>query len=202
MDKEQQKRDVREAISEIGGNIYMKRILALMLAGMMIFGLAGCGDTLPSDIRKANDDDLCMYLRVSIDVEKIPDSTESEEEDLSQLTEEERTFFILSCFDHLYQDCGITGYLSNTDGANMDEIAPLLRSIGLEELGDIYENYFSTHEFDLEKFAAETTGDFDYLEEKYHLDGFDDAFYEYYEKADLTKILAEYGREHVLEAYI
>lgn len=180
----------------------MKRILALMLAGMMIFGLAGCGDTLPSDIRKANDDDLCMYLRVSIDVEKIPDSTESEEEDLSQLTEEERTFFILSCFDHLYQDCGITGYLSNTDGANMDEIAPLLRSIGLEELGDIYENYFSTHEFDLEKFAAETTGDFDYLEEKYHLDGFDDAFYEYYEKADLTKILAEYGREHVLEAYI
>ena len=41
--------------------------------------------------------------------------------------------------------------------------------------------------------------DLEILYEKYPLNDFDDAFYACYDEHDLTKILADYGREHILE---
>lgn len=173
--------------------------IAIMIMGVWTF-LFGCGDTLPHNIADASDDDLCMVLRVYIDEYKIPEWDVPADEDLSALSEEERTFYILSVFDSLFQCGGLTGYIINTDGVYLDEIAPLLRQLDLDQMADVYEEYFQNHDLNLSDFQDDEA-DLEVLTQRYSIAAFDDDFYACYEASNLTEILADYGRMHLVEEY-
>ena len=174
-------------------------VIAVMIVGIWTF-LFGCGDTLPHNIADADDNDLCLTLRVCIDEYKIPEWNVPAEEDLSALSEEERTFYILSVFDMLFQCGGISGYIINTDGVYLEEIGPLLRTMNLEKMAQVYENYFQTCDIELEDFLDDDA-DLEVLTERYSTDAFDDAFSACYEETDLTQILADYARDHFVDEY-
>lgn len=179
----------------------MKKVIAI---GLIIAGICtyffGCGNVLPHNLANADDEDLCLVLRVCIDEKKIPDYDNPTDEDLSKLSEEEKSFYILSVFDMLFQCGGLGGYIINTDGVYLDEIEPLLRQFELYEMADVYRSYFETHDIVVEEFK-DLDADLEKLDDKYELDAFDDAFYACYEETDLTKVLADYARGTFLDEY-
>ena len=168
------------------------KILTLILAGIMVFSLTACMGG--GNLETLGDEEFCNELWLRLD-ENVPEATP---QGLTALTEEEQTFYVLSDFNFHFQCGGLAQYLYNTQAAYVDEVSEALKSMELYEMAKLYDDFFTDNDINLTDFT-EGEMNSETLYEKYPLNDFDDAFYACYDEHDLTKILADFGREHILE---
>lgn len=175
----------------------MRKIFVFLLAGIMMFSMTACGANSSEDYASLGAEEFCNELWLQID-QNVEDSTV---EALDVLSSEERTFYILSDFNFHFQCGGLATYLYNTQGVYASQVGEQLKSLELDEMAKIYDDFFVENDVDLSDFLNDEL-DYEALSEKYPLDAFDEEFYACYEKTDLNEILADYGRKHILDDYL
>ena len=172
----------------------MKRVLGLVLTAMLLFSMTAC--TEGKNLSLLSDEEFCNELWLMVD-ENIVEETPA---GLSVRSVEERTFYILSDFNFHFQCGGLAQYLYNTRAVYVDEVTPELKSLGLDEMAELYEGFFAENDVNLDDFLTDEM-ESGTLFVKYPLDDFDDAFFACYEETDLTEILADYAKNTFLEEY-
>lgn len=126
---------------------------------------------------------------------------------IEQMNEFEYTVYVLYNFDKIVSNEGIGMYLYDTDCLFIDEISNELRIIGMEEMANYYEEFFSHNRVNYDDFMAdakepEELYKYSYVDSLYRiypLDDFDKRYAELNDEELLINNLAIYARLNIDE---
>lgn len=183
----------------------MKKLISILkVAGVALLSvttalLSSCSIGSESihgqELLKLTDDELfeTVYFQNIDLVMSYPDESQA----LSQISPEQRTFYILSIYDMEIQNGGLCQFFVNSSRSLAPFVDECLETVGAEEHRKLLAEFVADNNIDLNNLESFDTPDIeDYIlqTQRYDFDSFDNA---YYELTALRDYLVEYVKNNI-----
>lgn len=185
--------------------ILLKKLISILkVAGVALLSvttalLSSCSIGSESihgqELLKLTDDELfeTVYFQNIDLVMSYPDESQA----LSQISPEQRTFYILSIYDMEIQNGGLCQFFVNSSRSLAPFVDECLETVGAEEHRKLLAEFVADNDIDLNNLESFDTPDIeDYIlqTQRYDFDSFDNA---YYELTALRDYLVEYVKNNI-----
>ena len=175
------------------------KIVGIALLGVTTALLSSCSTASESihgqELLKLSDDELfeTVYFQNIDTVMSYPDESVA----LSQISPEQRTFYILSIYDMEIQNGGLCQFFVNSSRSLAPFVDECLETVGAEEHRKLLAEFVLDNNIDLNNLDSFDTPEIeDYIlqTQRYDFDSFDNA---YYEMSPLQEYLVDYIKNNI-----
>lgn len=153
----------------------------------------------PAELKELSDEELIEAVTDRLFYEE---GDNMPEESLKLFSAAKRVFYVVNYFDMEVQNGGIGQFFENSSVACAPYLSDSLGETGALSYKELFDKFIAENGID-----PENPGSFDYndekeyeeLNEKYHLDDFDEEYMALYEEEGLDTFLAAFVRENINE---